>query len=94
MSADELVCHVRDIAKAQHLSFHYGTSEQPFGTMATFRLVGDDFELLLLNPEKPFTYDFGAYDLSDQGQVQGRAVTAYSKFRTAVLEQPAGRCRK
>ncbi len=63
MTADELVCHVRNISQDQGLSFHYGTSEQSFGTMATFRLIGDEFELLLLNPQKPFTYDLSAYDV-------------------------------
>jgi hypothetical protein len=94
MSADELVCHVRNISKAQRLSFHYGTSEEPYGTMATFRLIGDRIELILLNDEKRFTYELGAYDLSDNGEAKSRAKKAFAAFRTALLERPEDECRQ
>ena len=80
MTTDQLVCHVRNIAASQRLSFHYGTSDQPYGTLATFRLIGDGFELLLFNPEKPKTFVLDVYDMS-----KGEAPVSVLNRRTRFL---------
>jgi hypothetical protein len=61
---EQLVCHVRRFAAAQKLSFHYGTFEP---SKATFRLIGDGFELVAYNPEVPHSYVLQAYDMSSDG---------------------------
>jgi hypothetical protein len=94
ISADQLVCHVRNISDAQRLSFHYGTSQQSFGIMATFRLIGDRFEITLVNDQRPFEYDLRAYDMSDDGVARSRAKRAFAAFKTALMEQPKEECRK
>lgn len=93
VGADELVCHVKAISNAQRLSFHYGTSQQSFGTMATFRLIGEKFEITLVNDQKPFEYDLRAYDMSDDGSARNRTAEAFSAFKTALTEPPNEECR-
>lgn len=85
LSTEPLVCHIRSIADAQKLRFHYGTSEQPFGTMATFRLIGDGFELIAYNPERAHTYVVQAYDMSSNGEANTPARHAFAAFRTALV---------
>jgi len=94
MSADELVCHVRNISKAQRLSFHYGTYQGSSSTTAHFRLIGDRFEIVLVNFVRPFEYDLRAYDMSDRGVARSRAEKAFAGFKTALLEQPKEECRR
>ena len=86
LSTQQLVCHVRSIAAAQKLSFHYGTFEQPFGTTATFRLIGDGYELVAYNPERADTYVLQAYDMSSEDGGNARARRAFGTFRTALLK--------
>ena len=92
LNTEELVCHVRQVSAAQGLRFHYGTSEQPFGRMATFRLIGDDYEITLVNAEKPFAYDLHVYDVSPDKTAHRRAQDAYSTFREALLGRPSSKC--
>jgi hypothetical protein len=89
VSTEQLVCHVRGIAEAQKLSFHYGTFEP---SKATFRLIGDGFELIAYNPEGPHTYVVQAYDMSSDGKGRAPALRAYAAFRTALLEPVSSAC--
>ena len=91
LSVEQLVCHVRQVSASQGLSFHYGTSDQSFGKMATFRLIGDGYEITLVNAEKPFEYDLRVYDASSE-TADNRPVLAYSRFKRALLEPPSGEC--
>jgi len=84
LSTEQLVCHVRSIADAQKLSFHYGTSEQSYGSLATFRLIGDGIELTLVNPERAHTFDLRAYDKTSGGTRAVPARRAFAAFRTAL----------
>ena len=93
IGAGELVCHVKAISNTQRLSFHYGTSQQSFGAMATFRLIGEKFEITLVNDQKPFEYDLRAYDVSDDGSARNRTAEAFSAFKTALIEPPNEECR-
>jgi len=93
VAADELVCHVKAISNDQRLSFHYGTSQQPFGTMATFRLIGEKFEITLVNNQKAFEYDLRAYEMSDDGSARSRAVDAFSAFKSALTAPTNAECR-
>ena len=86
---DQLVCHVRNIAAAQKLSFHYGTFEP---SKATFRLIGDGFELIAYNPEGPHTYVLQAYDMSSDGRGRAPAQRAFAAFRTALLKPLSSAC--
>ena len=81
---EQLVCHVREIAAAQKLSFHYGTFEP---AKATFRLIGKDFELVAYNPEGPSHSVVGAYDMSSDGSGRAPARRALAEFLTA-LQRP------
>jgi len=94
MNADELVCHVRNISNAQRLSFHYGTFEGSFGTSSTFRLIGDRFEIVVMNLQRPFEYELRAYDMSDEGVTRSRAEKAFAGFKTALMELPREECRR
>ena len=89
---EQLVCHVRSIAADQKLSFHYGTSEQTYGTMATFRLIGEGFEVVAYNPERAHTYVLQAYDMSSKGDESVRAQRAFAAFRTAFLAPVGPAC--
>ena len=89
VSTDELVCHVRSIAAAQKLRFHYGTFEP---SKATFRLIGDGFELVAYNPEGPHSYVLQAYDISSDGKGRAPAQRAFAAFRTALLGPPSSAC--
>jgi hypothetical protein len=84
-----LVCHVRNIAEAQRLSFHYGTFEP---SKVTFRLIGDGFELVAYNPERAHTYLLQAYDMSPDGKGRAPAEHAFAAFRTALLEPVSPAC--
>jgi len=86
---EQLACHVRSIAAAQKLSFHYGTFEP---SKATFRLIGDGFELVAYNPEGPHAYVLQAYDLSADGRGGASAQRAFAAFRTALLEPLSSAC--
>jgi hypothetical protein len=86
---DQLVCQVQTFAAAQKLSFHYGTFEP---SKATFRLVGEGFELVAYNPEGPHTYVLQAYDMSSHGRGRARAQRAFAAFRTALQEPPGSVC--
>jgi hypothetical protein len=79
---EQLVCHVRSIAEAQKLSFHYGTFEP---SKVTFRLIGDGFELVAYNPEGPHSYVLQAHDMSSDGKGRVPAQRAFAAFRTALL---------
>ena len=91
MNTERLVCHVRNIASSQQLSFHYGTSVQPYGTLATFRLIGDSFEIVLYNPEKASTYILDLYDMS-KGDARERAEKAYAIFAHSLSKEPSEDC--
>lgn len=86
---ERLVCHVRSIAEAQKLSFHYGTFEP---SKATFRLIGDGFELVVYNPERAHAYVLQAYDMSPDGKARAPAQHAFQAFRTALLEPVSSAC--
>ena len=86
---EQLVCHVRGIAEAQKLSFHYGTFEP---SKATFRLIGDGFELVAYNPEGAHAYVLQAYDMSSDGKGRAPALRAFAAFRTALLEPVSSAC--
>ncbi len=86
---EQVVCHVRGIAEAQKLSFHYGTFEP---SKATFRLIGDGFELIAYNPERAHTYVLQAYDMSSDGKGRAPALRAFAAFRTALLEPVSSAC--
>jgi len=79
----QLVCHIRSIATAQKLSFHYGT----FANKATFRLIGPGFELTAYNPGSSHTYVLEAYDMSADGKGTAPARDAFDAFR-AALKRP------
>ena len=91
VSTGQLVCHVRKIAADQGLSFHYGTDVQPQGTLATFRLIDDEFEIVLV-AERRFSYILDIYDTSPNGSARTRAASAYATFKQALLEPPSGEC--
>jgi hypothetical protein len=86
---EQLVCHVRGIAEAQKLSFHYGTFEP---RKATFRLIGDGFELVAYNPEGGRAYVLQAYDMSADGKGRAPALRAFARFRSALLKPEGGAC--
>lgn len=86
---EQVACQVRTIAAAQKLSFHYGTYEP---SKATFRLIGDGFELMAYNPEGPHRYVLQAYDMSSDGKGRAPALRAFAAFRTALLESPSSAC--
>jgi hypothetical protein len=86
---EQLVCHIRGIAQAQKLSFHYGTFEP---SKATFRLIGDGFELVAYNPEGPHAYVLQAYDMSSDGKGHAPALRAFAAFRTALLGPVSSAC--
>jgi hypothetical protein len=91
VGGDRLVCHVRNIAAAQGLSFHHGTYSQGSELMTTFRLIGDDYEITMINPNT-FSYDLSVYDMSPDGTARARAIRAYHAFREALVKQPVGEC--
>lgn len=86
---EQVVCQVRTIAAAQKLSFHYGTYEP---SKATFRLIGDGFELMAYNPEGPHTYVLQAYDTSTDGRGRAPAQRVFAAFRTALLKPLSSAC--
>ena len=89
LKPDELVCHVRTISEGQNLDFHYGTSQQSFGTMATFRLIGDGIEITLVNDQRQSEYDLRAYD---EGASQSQTEKAFAAFKAALMKQPENHC--
>ncbi len=89
LSTEQLVCQVRSIAAEQQLSFHYGTFKAS-GSRATFRLIGNQFEIVLYNPEH--RYVLQAYDMSANGRVRERTLLAFARFKRALLARPSGSC--
>ena len=91
VGGDQLVCHVRNISAVQGLSFHYGTYDEGSDLRTTFRLIGDDYEITIINP-KAFSYDLSVYDMSADGAARAHAMKAYEAFRGALVNQPLGGC--
>ncbi len=82
---EETVCIVRTIAKLQDLSFHFGTSDQSFGSMNTFRLIGDGYEITMVNPESATKYELRAYNKSGDAAVDVIARSQFEKFKQQLL---------
>jgi len=72
---------------------HYGTSEQPFGRMATFRMIGKGFEITLYNPEKPTTYYLSLYETSPGKARLPEAQAKYAEFGRELMK-PSEKCAK
>jgi hypothetical protein len=85
----QLICKVRQIARENDLSFHYGTSEQPYGTLSTFRLIGRGFEITLYNPEKPNSYILSLYE-NPPGKEPGLGKAAYRNVELALETRMQG----
>ena len=92
VSVDQLVCHVRGIAAEQRLSFHYGTFTDQTGPRATFRLIGDVFELELVKWGAQSSYELRAYDMSKNASAGQAADRAFERFRTTLTEQLRRKC--
>lgn len=61
ISGDDLVNQVKHISNCLDLSFHYGSSDQPYGVMMTFRLIGKGYEIVIYNPDSKSNYYIRAY---------------------------------
>ena len=92
MPTEDLICHVRNASRDLHLRFYYGTSEQPYGTLATFRLIGRGFEITLYNPESPARFYLSLYDMRLQKDDAQPGRSAYRDMESRLRAAPAG-CR-
>ena len=92
VSVDELVCHVRAIAKEQRLSFHYGTFTVQTGRKATIRLIGEAFELEMARWDARPQYEIRAYDMSKDGSARQIANRSFDQFKTTLIERLTGKC--
>ncbi len=92
MSVDELVCHVRAIAKEQRLSFHYGTFTDQTARKATIRLIGEAFELEMARWDARPKYEIRAYDMSKDGSARQIADRSFDRFKTTLIERLTGEC--
>lgn len=92
MQTDDLVCHLKDISARNGLSFHYGTFADSFGTAATFRLIGDGYEVAIINPEMS-KYDLSAYDLAKRPETANRALDAFEAVKTGMRAPLSATCR-
>lgn len=61
--ADSVIAAVRGFSDRVSLSFHYGTHQADYGTQTTFRLIGENFELVLFNTLQESNYTLRAYDM-------------------------------
>lgn len=93
MPTDELVCHVKFLSAQVGLSFHYGTFEDSFGTATTFRLIGDGYEVTIINPERS-TYDLSAYDLAKRPGTAGQALNAFEQIKGGLMAPLSEECRR
>ena len=77
-TSSEIVCKVRQIARDEKLSFHYGTADKSIGTMNTFRLIGEGYEITMVNDLQLEEYDLRLY--ANSGQQSPEYVIAQEKF--------------
>jgi len=84
----DLTCRVSRAADELNLGFHYGTSDQPYGKLSTYRLIGSGFEIVLYNPEAPHTYYLSVYQMRPQPEVAARAKLAFHRIEHELLAQP------
>ena len=87
-----LICQVRSLSDARGLSFHYGTSAQPHGTMVTFRLIGEGFEIVLVNPEEQHKFDLSVYERPKGRKDVDTALHAYREFKQGLASPVPQRC--
>lgn len=92
VSVDQLICHVRAIAKEQRLSFHYGTFTDQTGPKATIRLIGETFELEMARWDRQPQYEIRAYDLSKDASARKAAARSLQRFKTTLIERLRGQC--
>jgi predicted ATP-dependent Lon-type protease len=91
IGTEALVCRVKNIAGELNLGFHYGTSDQPFGKIATFRLIGDQYEIILYNPERRTDYFLSLYSDSQDERIRAAAKRTFVRMKS-TLSQPDKRC--
>lgn len=91
-SVEDLVCHVRAISNEQGLSFHYGTFTKGTAQMATFRLIGEPFELEMVRWDARPQYEIRAYDMSKDGSARQIANRSLDEFTSALTERVTRIC--
>lgn len=92
VGVDELVCHVRGLSAEQNLSFHYGTFTGNGGGQATFRLIGDLFEITMVRWNSRPVYELHAYDTSKDARARQQAARGLEHFKAALLERLGQEC--
>lgn len=90
MPVSDLVCNVRNFSEKLNLSFHYGTSSQPYGTLATFRLIGSDFEIILYNPENETKFYLSLYSSRRDNKLGNQARMTFQELEHALRDASPG----
>lgn len=88
---DGIICLARLLSKQQRLRFYYGTYNESFGKAVTFRMIGDGFELILVNPTEGI-YDLSAYDIAKNGSSDLAARRAFASVKAAISAALPKRC--
>ena len=89
---DEIICHVRGLASTYGLKFSFGTHAASYGQQATFRLLGDGFEIAFYNLEDESTYILRLYATSPNNEGVERGRQVYSQFSQAVVGPKPHNC--
>jgi hypothetical protein len=90
--AELVTASVRRLSANHGLSFHYGTHQADFGTQATFRLIGDGFEIVLFNVLDETDYTLRVYDTPPGRGAQARARNTYRRLAAALISDRSVEC--
>jgi hypothetical protein len=83
----EVVSFVKRISDNQNLSFHYSTYKIDYGTQVTFLLIGDGYEIVLLNTFSQDEYTLRVYQMKDGDAHRIEVEKAYQRFKQALGHQ-------
>lgn len=92
MSIPETVCLVREIASDLSLSFHYGTFTDDRGGHASFRLIGESFEIIMVDSGRPANFLVQLYSSSLHNDQTQAATITFLSFVRGLDEGRHDRC--
>lgn len=88
-----LIGNIKRISAEQSLDFHYGTHTTDYGTQATFRLIGHDYEFELFNSMSQSDYTLRVYALKSEKASEHEAELAFGRLKLALDSATSHNCK-
>lgn len=81
---DSVTNEIREISKKSSLSFHYGTHNTEWGKQATFRLIGNGFEISIFNAFSESDYEIRALEVNSNEVDRAKMIEVYTNIKSSL----------